>query len=158
MEYVDEFGRTRIVRQSEVPTQQEDDDDLSSEGSSPRLFVPRDPDELATRADIIHYDSTKEVRTRGVGFYQFALDEEERAEQMRRLNELRQETEEARRNARSAADKRKAALKKNAEKIHARRAELLAKKKQKTEEQQHTTNIDEDSITQFLKSVRKKVE
>lgn len=36
-----------------------------------------------------HYDNTTERRARGVGFYAFSQDEEERAKQMRELLEMR---------------------------------------------------------------------
>lgn len=36
-----------------------------------------------------HYDNTRERRARGVGFYAFSQDEEERARQMRELLEMR---------------------------------------------------------------------
>lgn len=139
VEFEDEFGRTRVVRKSQLPEvlpdgEEDGDTDVSSDGSrTPPHRIPRSPT-LATRADIIHYDANKEARTTGVGFYQFATDEEQRAEQMERLNKLREETEEARRNAKSVAEKRKAMLSKNAEKIHARRAALLAKRCKTTSE------------------------
>ncbi|ORY98893.1 hypothetical protein BCR43DRAFT_522936 [Syncephalastrum racemosum] len=150
IEYEDEFGRTRIVRRSERPSSPE-----SSPEPEDQPFIPRDPDQLADRASIRHYDASAEVRTRGVGFYQFATDDEQRAEQMERLNRLRQETEDARRNAQSAADRRKANMTQAAEKIKAKRAAMLAKR--------HKTapmpaNLDEDAVTQFLSSVRKTVE
>jgi hypothetical protein len=51
-----------------------------------RLQASSDP--LAT-----HYDSTREVRARGAGAYQFSLDEEERKAQMEALESERRETE-----------------------------------------------------------------
>lgn len=135
VEFEDEFGRTRVVRKSQLPEvlpdEDEDDNDYSDRSGSPPPRIPRSPG-LATRADILHYDASKDARTTGVGFYQFATDEEQRAEQMERLKKLREETEEARRNAKSVAEKRKAMLSKNAEKIHARRAALLAKRRKTT--------------------------
>ncbi|KLT46559.1 hypothetical protein CC85DRAFT_306233 [Cutaneotrichosporon oleaginosum] len=53
--------------------------------------------EAAARAH--HYDSTKEVRVRGAGAYQFSLDEEKRAEQMASLDAERLVTERAQREA-----------------------------------------------------------
>lgn len=115
--------------------------------------------EPADRASIRHYDSTREVRTRGVGFYQFALDEEERDEQMQRLNEIRQETEMARKNAKSVAERRKAMLQKNAERIHARRAQLQAKRRNDSQqEQQAQFTVNEESVSKFLKAVRSNIE
>ncbi|KAI9318816.1 hypothetical protein BX666DRAFT_2026237 [Dichotomocladium elegans] len=148
VEYEDEFGRTRTVRQSQLPRERSPSPAPTNESRSPSP-QPRDT-ELADRASIRHYDSTREVRTRGVGFYQFALDDEERAEQMERLEALRQETEAARKNARSVAERRKAILQKNAERIHARRAEMAARRKGTTAR----TEDDAERVANFLKSVR----
>lgn len=143
VEYEDEFGRTRTVRTSQLPQQRE-------RSPSPSPSPPPINDDMyepADRASIRHYDSTREVRTRGVGFYQFALDEEERDEQMQRLNEIRQETEMARKNAKSVAERRKAMLQKNAERIHARRAQLQAKRRNDPQqEQQAQFTVNEESI------------
>lgn len=66
------------------------------------VFQP-DPDLLAKRAAafaaaqaqplVDHFDSSKEVRTKGAGFYQFSLDEEVRKKQMEELKGAREETE-----------------------------------------------------------------
>ncbi|GMK55343.1 hypothetical protein CspeluHIS016_0203990 [Cutaneotrichosporon spelunceum] len=53
--------------------------------------------EAAERAH--HYDSTKEVRVRGAGAYQFSFDEDKRAEQMASLGAERLATENAQREA-----------------------------------------------------------
>jgi hypothetical protein len=44
----------------------------------------------------IHYDASKEVRTKGAGFYQFSADEETRRKQMEELKAAREETEKTR--------------------------------------------------------------
>jgi hypothetical protein len=44
----------------------------------------------------IHYDASKEVRTKGAGFYQFSADEETRRKQMEELKVTREETERTR--------------------------------------------------------------
>jgi len=44
----------------------------------------------------LHYDASKEVRTKGAGFYQFSGDEETRRKQMEELKTARDETEKTR--------------------------------------------------------------
>ncbi|OCF73238.1 hypothetical protein I204_06469 [Kwoniella mangroviensis CBS 8886] len=85
-----------------------------------------------------HYDSTKEVRVKGAGQYQFSLDEETRAEQMASLASERQETEDARSKAAQSqrkglsaaqeARKRKADERKAL--IEAKRAKMLGGEKE----------------------------
>lgn len=163
VEYEDEFGRTRTIRKSQLPQQRERSPSQSpSRSPSPPPPMNDDKFEPADRASIRHYDSTREVRTRGVGFYQFALDDEERDEQMQRLNEIRQETEMARKNAKSVAERRKAMLQKNAERIHARRAQLQAKRRNDPQQQQSQSQsqftVNEESVSKFLKAVRSNLE
>ncbi|KAG0304750.1 hypothetical protein BGZ97_001357 [Linnemannia gamsii] len=68
-----------------------------------------------------HYDNTTERRARGVGFYAFSQDEEERARQMRELLEMRTQTETSRSKHRTLKDKRR-------EEIEARK--ILIRQKQ----------------------------
>ncbi|WWC92755.1 uncharacterized protein L201_007714 [Kwoniella dendrophila CBS 6074] len=83
-----------------------------------------------------HYDSTKEVRVKGAGQYQFSLDEEERAKQMESLASQRKETEIAREqvqqrpglSAAQEARKRKADERKAL--IEAKRSKLLGGEKE----------------------------
>jgi hypothetical protein len=127
----------------------------------PRPSYERD-DESGDIDEMDHYEADREIRTKGVGFYHFSKDEESRADQLAKLNKLRQETEQARQSATSASDKRKAMLAKNADKIKARRAALQAKKHQlKPEEVPKDINVDqvnEDSVNMFLQSIRSKFE
>ncbi|KAI9139441.1 hypothetical protein BKA69DRAFT_633594 [Paraphysoderma sedebokerense] len=87
IELTDEFGRARTIRLSELPRHQpqpsEDYMDQEYESYEPaRLDEPF----------IKRYNNRAEIRTVGVGFYQFSLDEEERKRQMEELRKLRQET------------------------------------------------------------------
>jgi hypothetical protein len=77
--------------------------------------------ELDTGAGPVHYDETKEIRTKGVGFYRFSKDEEERQEQMRALKQLRLETESKRATRQTIKEKRKAQLDARMEMIRAKR-------------------------------------
>ena len=49
-----------------------------------------------TPPEEVHYDASKEIRSKGVGFYQFSRDEEERKKQMEGLGKERGETEKVR--------------------------------------------------------------
>ncbi|RXW21043.1 hypothetical protein EST38_g4801 [Candolleomyces aberdarensis] len=117
IEYEDEFGRVRTARRSEIPRhllpkeQQEPDSDediviYNPEGHFP-VYVPSE--ERMQEIDkkyaeennplAVHYDSTRENRAKGAGFYQFSADEETRKAQMEELKASRMETEKARQEA-----------------------------------------------------------
>lgn len=166
VEYEDEFGRTRIVRRSELPQRSPLPEPYSDEEEEGGYSMQRPGyDGSGDRSDMNHYEADREIRTKGVGFYKFSRDEQDRQDQINKLNQLRQETENARISASSASEKRKQMLAKNAEKIRARKAALQAKKhhqlKPEQISQQQTANapiVNEDSISNFLKSMREKVE
>ncbi|KAI8997724.1 hypothetical protein BDB01DRAFT_846343 [Pilobolus umbonatus] len=159
VEYEDEFGRTRVVRRSEVPVRS------PSPESEEEFYMPRPSYEREDGgpdgSTLNHYDVTREIRTTGVGFYRFSTDDEERQAQFEKLQQLRQETENARKTAKSASAKRKEMMAKNADRINARKAALKAKMHQlKPEEIPQNVNIsvNEDTVTSFLQSMRKQVE
>ncbi|KAF9365032.1 hypothetical protein BGX34_011704 [Mortierella sp. NVP85] len=110
VEHVDEFGRTRLVRQSEIPRPEPMEEAHQTLG----IRNPANPFPVFRNHDAIdkeewirdatgdmmapgysmantvrHYDNTKERRTHGVGFYAFSHDEDERQRQMRELQEIR---------------------------------------------------------------------
>lgn len=120
-------------------------------------------DGLADRFNMDHYEADREIRTKGVGFYSFSKDEQERQEQLQKLNQIRTETETARSSTSSASEKRKQMLAKNAEKIRARKAALQAKRYHQLKPDQilqnvNTPVVNEDSVSDFLKSMRKQME
>ncbi|GAA5811801.1 hypothetical protein MFLAVUS_005246 [Mucor flavus] len=160
VEYEDEFGRTRIVRRSELPKRSVTPEPYSDEEYAMDRPAYEMDDGLADRFNINHYEADREIRTKGVGFYGFSKDEDERQAQLSKLNQIRAETENARKSAASASDKRKQLLAKNAERIRARKALLQAKKHQLKPEQVPNIApvVNEDSISSFLQSVRKQME
>lgn len=81
IEYEDEFGRTRVAKLSELRQIQKERQEVESHRIS---------------SSTAHYDGDAEIRNKGVGFYQFARNEEERQGQMRELRKLREETVEKR--------------------------------------------------------------
>lgn len=171
VEFEDEFGRTRIIRRSELPSTEQqqhhrsDDSDYDSEEEENKAYlVAQQRYKAADRSDMNHFEADREIRTKGVGFYQFSKDEQERRAQMDKLNRLRTETENARNSQASASSKRKQMLAQNAEKIRARKAALKAKKHhqlkpgQQIPAEQGPSEVTEDSVTDFLKAMRKQVE
>ncbi|KAG1521619.1 hypothetical protein G6F50_018719 [Rhizopus delemar] len=80
---------------------------------------------------------------------------------MAKLNKLRQETENARKSAISAAAKRQQMMARNAEKIRARKAALQARKQHPLKQEPNNVSIpdiNEESVASFLQSMRKQVE
>ncbi|KAK9455514.1 hypothetical protein V1511DRAFT_294830 [Dipodascopsis uninucleata] len=112
IEYTDEFGRTRMVTRwayQELTADEHTDvgiprvvrpdvliygDKIQTEAfqgneEAMREIMERDYDkDLAA-----HYDSSKEIRTKGVGFYDFSKDEDVRKQEMEDLKNMRLETE-----------------------------------------------------------------
>ncbi|RIA98753.1 hypothetical protein C1645_812442 [Glomus cerebriforme] len=140
VEYVDEFGRTRVARKSQVPkiespvigpTIPDGDSELSSEEMLLEQVRQRWEEAARTELDTgvgpIHYDETKEIRTKGVGFYRFSKDEGERQEQMRALKQLRLETELKRATRQTIKEKRKAQLNARMEMIRSKRQKRSCK-------------------------------
>lgn len=95
-EFIDEFGRSRLVTLEEyealvkaqqklanqlIETMRKQDDNFDGDGDN---------------VGPAHYDDTKEIRTKGIGFYRFSQSESERQGQLAELNALRQSTLEGR--------------------------------------------------------------
>ncbi|KAI9361838.1 hypothetical protein BD770DRAFT_360503 [Pilaira anomala] len=162
VEYEDEFGRTRIVRRSELPKRSPSPEPYySDEESGYSMERPDYEKESVDRFSMNHYEADREIRTKGVGFYGFSKDEHERREQLAKLNQIREETENARKSAASASDKRKQMLAKNAEKIRARKAVLQAKRQHQLNPEQVPKDappvVNEESVDLFLQSIRKQI-
>lgn len=79
VEYEDEFGRLRVCKLGHLRQLQKDRQQVQS-----------------YQGDSKHYDGDAEIRNKGVAFYQFERDEEERTRQMSQLKKLREETVERR--------------------------------------------------------------
>ncbi|OXB35919.1 hypothetical protein J007_04334 [Cryptococcus neoformans] len=108
-----------------------------------------------------HYDSTKEVRVKGAGQYQFSLDEQRRAEQQAALKSQRRETELARAEAgrrggqTAAQEARKKKLEGRKAMIEAKRIKLFGGEKevQMLKEERKAREADE-----FLNTLQKEWE
>jgi Domain of unknown function (DUF4078) len=164
VDYEDEFGRSRTVRQSQLPRARpprSPSPQLTSEPAYP-VFTTADYEarkrEGSEERDTQRYDAQREIRTKGVGFYTFSKDEEERKAQMEELKRLREQTETARTHTMSVSAKRKQALERNAAKINARRLLLQQKAAAPTSSSsyQQKADIDDESISSFLSSIRNK--
>ncbi|KAG9285389.1 hypothetical protein G9A89_010864 [Geosiphon pyriformis] len=156
VEYIDEYGRTRVTRKSQVPKELspppkslagdgDGDGDEQPTMMSKDMYMEQERRrwEEEALAEInngpLHYDETKEIRTKGVGFYRFSKNEEERQEQMSALKEMRYETEQKRSLRKNIKDKRKSQL-------EARMA-FIRKKKLKTLEIDSETSLTSLEIT-----------
>ncbi|KAI8635693.1 hypothetical protein F5Y19DRAFT_19946 [Xylariaceae sp. FL1651] len=73
-----------------------------------------------------HFDGRAEIRTKGVGFYQFSHDEAARRQEMETLARERENTERVRRDREAEKDKRRREIEERRRKIGARRAEKMA--------------------------------
>ncbi|PKY45287.1 hypothetical protein RhiirA4_419720 [Rhizophagus irregularis] len=136
VEYIDEFGRTRVARKSEVPKSESpvigptipsDDNEMIPEDLLLQRWEEAAKKELNSGIGPIHYDETKEIRTKGVGFYRFSKDEDERQEQMRALKQLRLETELKRASRQTIKEKRQAQLDARMDMIRVKRRKISSK-------------------------------
>ncbi|KAI9001686.1 hypothetical protein BC832DRAFT_593978 [Gaertneriomyces semiglobifer] len=173
VEAVDEFGRTRIVRRSQVSelglrfqkagesvTTAGDDQDegpsLLSDDMRREMERQQWEEEARKELDAPHFDSKREIRTLGVGFYQFSQDEEERKHQMEELKGMRDETLVNRQAAAKMRDSRK-------EKLEERRR-LLKERAQKRRklDSSGSPEVSQDkdldnTVDAFLSGIRNRV-
>lgn len=123
---------------------------------NPDLETERKMEELAKKRDksptpppAAHYDASKEIRSRGTGFYQFSQDEEVRKEQLRSLEAEREETERLRKEREEEQKKRKREEEEMERRGKAKRAKQIADsfleeefEQEMTEEQRESLNRD----------------
>lgn len=158
VEYMDEFGRPRTGTRAKAEREErrkismrDEPDRFTARPAAPSnviygdtiqtaAFNPDEPiaaqmEELARKRDKSltpppdsHFDASKEVRTKGTGFFQFSGDAEERKRQMEGLEREREETERRRKEREGKLSERKKV-------IEARRAEIERKRgKRKAED------------------------
>lgn len=122
VEYEDEFGRTRRIPKAEH-------DELLLKARADQLIGQM---KLQSAKKVIgsdhdgpvHFDDTKEIRTKGVGFYRFSQSEGERRRQLEELGDLRKDTVETRTKAMILAEQRRLMKESRLEKVKERRAKL----------------------------------
>lgn len=88
--------------------------------------LARKRDRSMTPPEETHYDASKEIRTKGVGFFQFSKDETERQREMLDLEREREETERGRREREERKRERVRKLEERKKAISAKRGEKLA--------------------------------
>ncbi|KAJ3373606.1 hypothetical protein GGF31_000447 [Allomyces arbusculus] len=120
VEITDEFGRARLVPRryahEYLPPPSPSHYDDYGDDDDRRWRSPPPP---------AHFDSKREVRTMGVGYYKLSTDASERAEQMRALQALREQTLEARRRAAEGHDSAREEMARRMKLILRRRAKKL---------------------------------
>ena len=85
-------------------------------------------DRSVTPPEEVHYDASKEVRTKGVGFFQFSRDKEGRERELRDLEREREETERGRREREERKEERKRKLEERRKIVADKRGEKLAER------------------------------
>ncbi|KAI1337048.1 hypothetical protein F5Y15DRAFT_168432 [Xylariaceae sp. FL0016] len=83
-------------------------------------------DRSPTPPEDTHFDGNAEIRTKGVGFYQFSRDNGERAREMEGLAEERRRTERAREEREKEKERRKREIEERRRVIGAKRAQKMA--------------------------------
>ncbi|KAL3897967.1 MAG: hypothetical protein SGCHY_003065 [Lobulomycetales sp.] len=180
IETTDELGRTRLMKRQDakrmglLPSEQKKTQEPSSAAADffPITFVKsRGNEEEAQKPENVHYDTSKEIRTMGVGHYKFSQDEETRAAQLSKIKNLRQETldnrervQKARQGKKSALDRRRELLQRKAEEIQAKkkaatldyngkRANTSLQSHQEGNESATGKGNDQDSASDFLSTL-----
>lgn len=154
VEWVDEFGRTRTGTAAErdreqrmlqlgremetrarpaVPANIIYGDTVQAAAFNPDESIETKMAELAAKRDRsltpppdTHFDGSKEIRSKGVGFMQFSADDEERKKQMAGLDADRKETEQRRAERDKRLQDRKAEVEKRRQEIQSRRGKRKA--------------------------------
>ncbi|PIK42840.1 putative coiled-coil domain-containing protein [Apostichopus japonicus] len=150
VDYTDTLGRSRRCMKKDLPRLIKLDKDLNpekfkeesvgdartDEGDMPEMMSSdmyrermrkkweQEQEDLLNRGQSsIHYQNVRfdEVRTHGVGYFDFAKDEDTRDEQLKTLNYLRDETVDKRSKREELKAKRKAALEARLEKVRQRK-------------------------------------
>ncbi len=90
--------------------------------------LARKRDRSMTPPEEVHYDASKEVRSKGVGFYNFSKDGEGRKREMEALGREREETERGKREREERRERRKREVEERRRVIMRKRGERLAER------------------------------
>lgn len=90
--------------------------------------LARKRDRSMTPPEEVHYDASKEVRSKGVGFYSFSQDSEGRRREMEALRKEREETERGKREREERKERRKREVEERRRVIAEKRGERLAER------------------------------
>ncbi|RYN43842.1 hypothetical protein AA0112_g555 [Alternaria arborescens] len=125
----------RFTARPSMPTNIIFGDTVQTQAFNPDETIAQQMADLAAKRDKeltpppeVHFDGRAEVRQRGMGFFNFSNDEEERKEQMSRIEKEREETERVRRERKEAVEKRKAMVKDKKRAIQEKRSKGQAEK------------------------------
>jgi Domain of unknown function (DUF4078) len=131
----DEMEGDRFKSRPNMPTSVIYGNTIQSEAFNPEADVAAQQAELAAKRDKSltpppdeHFDGRKEFRTRGVGFFQFSTDIEERKRQMDELQKEREETERKRDELAQRQAERKREIEERKKAISERRSKARADK------------------------------
>ncbi|KAJ3384129.1 hypothetical protein HDU92_003766, partial [Lobulomyces angularis] len=176
VEVADEFGRTRIMRKAQAEQKNMNllntengitNDTAGSAALNEEMIKEKErPGWEETKekqeADNKHFDSKKEIRTLGVGHYQFSSDSQERAKQQLNLKKIRAETISMKKNLNSKKDAKLSAIEKRKELLKEKfmQKQLLKQQKSNKKINEKETVVEEetetlhDDIDLFLESIR----
>ncbi|KAL9602332.1 MAG: hypothetical protein Q9219_001898 [cf. Caloplaca sp. 3 TL-2023] len=108
-------------------------DTIQTAAFNPEQTISEQMEELARKRDKsltpppeTHYDASKEIRSKGVGFYAFSTDEGERKREMEELERQRGETEKVKREQEEKREKRKREIEERRRLVAKKREEKLA--------------------------------
>ncbi|KAI4179800.1 MAG: hypothetical protein LQ346_007122 [Caloplaca aetnensis] len=108
-------------------------DTIQAAAFNPDYTVSEQMEELARKRDKsltpppeTHYDASKEIRSKGVGFYAFSQDERERKREMEELEGQRGETERLKKEQEERREKRKRDIEERRRVVSKKREEKLA--------------------------------
>ncbi|KAL8899034.1 MAG: hypothetical protein Q9192_001780 [Flavoplaca navasiana] len=118
-----------------APTSLLHGDVIQTAAFNPDHTISAQMDELARKRDKeltpppeTHYDASKEIRAKGVGFYQFSRDEEGRKEEMESLESMREGTERVKREREERRGKREREMEERRRVVERKRGERLAER------------------------------
>ncbi|KAI4115028.1 MAG: hypothetical protein LQ338_007920 [Usnochroma carphineum] len=108
-------------------------DAIQTAAFNPDQTISEQMEELARKRDKsltpppeTHYDASKEIRSKGVGFYAFSKDERERQREMDELEKQRGQTERLKREQEEKREKRKREIEERRRMVSKKREEKLA--------------------------------
>ncbi|KAL8932847.1 MAG: hypothetical protein Q9211_006096 [Gyalolechia sp. 1 TL-2023] len=108
-------------------------DTIQTAAFNPDQTISEQMEELARKRDKsltpppeTHYDASKEIRSKGVGFYAFSKDEEGRKREMEELERQRGETEKVKREQEERKERRKREIEERRRMVSKQREERLA--------------------------------
>ncbi|KAI9227786.1 MAG: hypothetical protein DHS80DRAFT_31440 [Piptocephalis tieghemiana] len=143
VEYEDEFGRTRMIPRNQVPSSEDEKEDEEDHTYEREFYGPSN-----------HYDSRKENRAMGVGFYQFAQNEEKRRQQQRNLEILREETIRARQSHITVEERRQQVLDRRRALLQERKRRRMEKDSSSNNNDSSSSNVPNEAIDHLLESLR----